>query len=115
MWNGQIEPSLVKKLSEKEVSFDPENTDNLDGDPESIEGTLTITLDGKDYSWNGVTYADYLDFEASDFSRSWMNDNLPIDYVGDWGWPWGRDHSSVAYVPDKKHLGKFRWVTVRRS
>lgn len=81
---------MVKKLSDKDVTFDPENTDNLDGDPEAIIGTLSVNLGGQWYSWTSVTYQQYLDFKSAGFSRSWINDNLSINYVGDWGWPWGR-------------------------
>jgi hypothetical protein len=94
MWDGAFSPDLTKgKLTDKDVTFDPTNTDNLDGDPESIEGRLSVRLTGKWYAWENITYQQYLDFQASGFSRSWMNKNLPIDYAGDWGWPYGRGGS----------------------
>lgn len=89
MWNGMFSPNMTKKLTSDDVEFEPTNTDNLDLDPDWIEGILYVKLNGSWYSWE-VTYQDYLDFESADFSRSWLNENLPINYVGGWGWPWGR-------------------------
>lgn len=84
-----MSPNMVKRLTSDDVTFDPDNTDNLDLDPDFIQGTLSVKLGNTWYSWD-VTYQDYLDFKQANFSRSWLNENLWINYKGDWGWPWGR-------------------------
>ena len=87
MWNGTFSPFQKHKL---EASFDPENTDDLDTmPPEEIIGIMTVLLSGKEYRWE-VTYQEFLDFEGAGFDSAYLNDNFPINYIGDWGWPWGR-------------------------
>lgn len=96
MWNGSFSPDLQKRALD--VSFDPENTDDLDSrPPEQIIGIMTVMLNGKPYKWE-VTYAEFLAFQKAGFSSSYLNANFPITYIGDWGWPWGRVHN-VGYHP----------------
>jgi hypothetical protein len=88
MWNGAIS-TLRKSLTENDVTFEADNDEFDLEEPGIIDGVLSVRLGDTWYSWN-VTKQDYLDFKDAGFSRSWINDNLWINYKGDWGWPWGR-------------------------
>lgn len=43
-------------------------------------------------------FGKYLEFQEAGFSSNWFNSNFTINYVGDWGWPWGRTRPA-GYAP----------------
>lgn len=92
MWNGHFSPSLRKSVGGASWAADDGRSESelSSPDDDEVEGTLTVTLGNNDYVWPGVTYGQWVDFQDSGLSGGWVNGNLPISYVGDWGWPWGR-------------------------
>jgi len=93
MW--KVFSTELKKVAAT-AYWEPDEVDDPtqdDLDPDAVTGTLTVTFPtGGDYSWPNITYQEYLDFEDTGFSLSWVNANLEIDYFSgaDWGWPFGR-------------------------
>lgn len=77
IWKGVLSPTFVKGVIS--ASFNAENREEHMGDPDSIYGTLSVTFhNGGPYEWTEVTYQEFLDFEESGFSTSWLWDNLPL-------------------------------------
>lgn len=64
-----------------------------DAHPKDKRGILWIKMrvatTSQDYGFP-ATFGQYLEFQGARFSLSWIRSNYNINYVGDWGWPWGR-------------------------
>lgn len=114
MWDGTFSPELQKRrveswwIPERHATFDEIDTEEWNEDrmdqmtsefiedyDEDFEGTLIVKLGNQKYAWP-CTAGEYLDFKKSGFSLAYLNRHFPIMYVGDWGWPYGRDHTSVS-------------------
>lgn len=73
------------------MADDDRTEDDLSDDDAEVTGSIFVTFpNGEEYEFPNEEYGDYLDFEQTGFDMSWVNENLDINYVGDWGWPWGR-------------------------
>ena len=97
---------LKRNLDASLVSWSPSNVDDgvieeIDPSSDRAEGTLTVqfTRGSTKYSWL-CSYEKYLEFKAAGFDIAWLNENAPIEYSGDWGWPYGRTSQTGWAAPE---------------
>ena len=77
IWKGAFAPGFTKGVIT--ASFDPDNVRNPeDHDPDGVYGVMTVTFHNGSYEWDEVTYQQFLDFEASGFSTSYLMNHFPI-------------------------------------
>lgn len=130
MWNGAFTPAFIKmKLDTawvpepfSEINLETEDDEEyneeimdqrtsqfVDDYAPDFEGTMFVRMPIKTgnriYAYP-CTAGEYMKFAKAGFDSAYLNQHFKIKYVGDWGWPWGRERRA-AFIDE---IGDFRTV-----
>lgn len=84
------------EIEDRDPSPDARKSWKDDSFSDTRRGVLWVRFNTRSsYYGFPCDFAAYKQFRASGYTRRWLNEKYRINYIGDWGWPWGREHNVV--------------------